>query len=501
MAPRFFILIPAFDMENNVMRKLFLDIGGKIMTETIKTGHTDVQKNPLGTAPIGKLLLQFALPTVISLLVNSIYNMVDQIFIGWGVGALGNSATNVIFPLILISTAIALLFGDGGATLMNLHLGQDERKKAEKAVGEAIVLLIIAAVIVLVLMEIFLSPILHVLGATPDNYPYAVEYGRIIVIGFPFMIFTTGLSSMIRADGSPKLTMAILLLGAAINVVLDAIFVLGMDMGMTGAALATIIGQIISALICVMYLKRFKTVTVTRSNFRLTGSVTKRIMAVGISSTISMASIAIISTIGNNILRYLGPMTEFGADIPLAAFGITMKVTSIFVAVMNGIAAGCNPIFAYNYSIRNYARVKKLFFLAVLYATLVAVICFIAAEVFPETLTKMFGENGELYNRFSVNSFRIFNAVCFVNGFHIVTCMFFQAIGKPVQSVINTLGRQVVLNIILSLLFSFTFAGIWGCMIGAAVTDAISFIVALIFVIVEMKHMDQAMKQRRGSNE
>lgn len=168
---------------------------------------------------------------------------------------------------------------------------------------------------------------------------------------------------------------------------------------------------------------------------------------------------------------------------------------------MNGIAAGCNPIFAYNYSIGNYARVKKLFSLAVLYATIVAVICFIATEVFPEPLTKMFGENGELYNRFSVNSFRIFNAVCLVNGFHTVTCMFFQAIEKPVQSVINTFGRQVVLNIILSLLFSFTFAGIWGCMVGAAVTDAISFIVALIFVIAEMKHMDQAMKQRRNSNE
>ena len=465
------------------------------MTETINNGHSDVRQNPLGTAPIGKLLLQFALPTVISLLVNSIYNMVDQIFIGWGVGALGNSATNVVFPLILISTAIALLFGDGGATLMNLHLGQNEREKAEKAVGQAIMLLIIAAIIVLVLMEIFLSPLLYVLGATPDNYSYAIEYGRIIVIGFPFMIFTTGLSSMIRADGSPKLTMVILLSGAVINVVLDAIFVLGMGMGMTGAALATIIGQIISALICMLYLKRFKTVKITRNNLKLSGPVTKRILAVGISSTISMASIAIISTIGNNLLRYLGPMTEYGADIPLAAFGITMKVTSIFVAVMNGIAAGCNPIFAYNYSTGNYPRVKKLFSLAVFYATIVAVICFIAAEAFPEALTKMFGENGELYNKFSINSFRIFNAACFVNGFHTVTCMFFQAIGKPVQSVINTLGRQVVLNIILSLIFSFTFAGIWGCMVGAAVTDAISFVIALIFIIVEMKNMDQSIKQ------
>lgn len=461
------------------------------MTETNR-----LEQNPLGTAPIGKLLLQFALPTVISLLVNSIYNMVDQIFIGWGVGTLGNSATNVIFPLILIATAIALLFGDGGATIMNLYLGQGERQRAEKAIGQAIMLLAMAAIAVLILMQAFLPSLLELLGATPDNYPYAVEYGRIVILGFPFMIFTTGLSSMIRADGSPKLTMAILLSGAIINVLLDALFVLGMDMGMAGAALATIIGQIISALICFMYLRRFKTVTISPESFKLSASGAKRIMAVGISSTISMASIAIISTVGNNLLRYFGPMTEYGADIPLAAFGITMKVTSIFVAIMNGIAAGCNPIFAYNYSTGNYTRVKKLFFLAVLYSTIVACICFVATQVFPEALTKMFGENGELYNQFSVNAFRIFNAVCFVNGFHTVTCMFFQAIGKPVQSIINTLGRQIVLNIILTLIFSFTFAGIWGCMLGAAVTDAISFLVALAFVIVEMKHMNQSKEDK-----
>lgn len=454
------------------------------------------EQNLLGTAPIGKLLLQFALPTVISLLVNSIYNMVDQIFIGWGVGTLGNSATNVIFPLVLVSTAIALLFGDGGATLMNLHLGQNNRKKAESCVGQAIMLLIIAAVLALVLAEVFLSPLLHVFGATPDNYSYAMEYGRIIAIGFPFMIFTTGLSSMIRADGSPKLTMAILLLGAVINVILDAVFVLGFQMGMTGAALATIIGQIISCLICIWYIKRFQQVTISRANMKLTGHVVRKILAVGVSSTIAMASIAIISTVGNNVLRYLGPRTEFGADIPLAAFGIVMKVTSIFIAIMNGIAAGCNPIFAFNYSTGNYQRVKKLFFLATLYATIVALVCFIAVEVFPEALTGIFGNNGELYNKFSVYSFRIFNICCIFNGFHTVTCMFFQAIGKPVQSIVNTLGRQVVFNILFTFLFCFTFAGIWGPMVGAAVTDALSFIIALCFVAAEMKHMNRAIKEQ-----
>lgn len=460
------------------------------MSQTISN-----ESNPLGTQPIGNLLLRFSLPTVISLLVNSVYNMVDQIFIGWGVGTLGNSATNAVFPMILIATSAALLFGDGGATLMNLHLGKEDQSSAQKSVSQGIALLLISALTVFVLFQLFLHPLLNLFGATPDNWNFATEYARIIVTGFPFMIVTTGLSSMIRADGSPKLTMIILLSGAILNIALDALFVLVFDMGMTGAALATVIGQIVSFIIAVWYIPRFHTIKVTRTDMRLTGCIVKHIVAVGISSTVSTVAVAIISTVGNNLMRYFGPQSVYGADITLAAFGIVMKVTSIFTSIMNGIAIGCNPIFSFNYAAQKYDRVKATFILATIWTTITAVVCFIATEFFPEVLTGMFGDNGELYMDFSVKSFRLFNAVCFLNGFHTVTCMYFQAVGKPVQSIVNTLGRQVVINIAFTLIFSFTFAGVWGSMFGAAVTDAVCFIIALIFVIIEFREINQTITE------
>ena len=460
------------------------------MSQTISN-----ESHPLGTQPIGGLLLKFSLPTVISMLVNSVYNMVDQIFIGWGVGTLGNSATNAVFPMILIATSVALLFGDGGATLMNLHLGKGDQTAAQKSVNQGITLLLISAIAVLVVFQLFLYQLLNLFGATPDNWNLAVEYARIIVAGFPFMIITTGMSSMIRADGSPRLTMMILLSGAVLNIILDALFVLDFDMGMTGAALATVIGQIVSFVIAVWYIPRFHSIKVTRADMRLSGDMATHIITVGISSTITTISIAVISTVGNNLMRWFGPMTVYGADITLAAFGIVMKVTSIFTSIMNGISIGCNPIFSFNYAAQNYDRVKATFRLAAIWTTIAAVLCFVATQFFPETLTGIFGNNGELYMEFSVKSFRLFNAACFFNGFHTVACMYFQAVGKPAQSIINTLGRQVVVNIAVTLIFSFTFAGVWGSMYGAAVTDAICFVIALVFVIVEFRELNQKMKR------
>lgn len=227
---------------------------------------------------------------------------------------------------------------------------------------------------------------------------------------------------------------------------------------------------------------------------RFSGDITAHIVTVGISSTITTISIAIISTVGNNLMRYFGPMTVYGPDITLAAFGIVMKVTSIFTSIMNGISIGCNPIFSFNYAAQNYDRVKATFRLATIWTTITAVLCFVATQFFPEALTGIFGNNGELYVEFSVKAFRLFNAVCFFNGFHTVTCMYFQAVGKPVQSIINTLGRQVVINIAATLIFSFTFAGVWGSMYGAAVTDAICFVVALVFILVEFRELNREMK-------
>lgn len=281
--------------------------------------------------------------------------------------------------------------------------------------------------------------------------------------------------------------MLILLSGAVLNIALDALFVLAFGMGMTGAALATVIGQIVSFVIAIGYIPRFRTVRITRADMRLTRGVVRRIASVGISSTISTVAVAAISTVGNNLMRYFGPQTAYGADITLAAFGIVMKVTSLFTSVMNGIAIGCAPIFSYNYAARRMDRVRRAFLLATFWATLTAIVCFIAAELFPERLTALFGDNGPLYMEFSVRAFRLFNAACFLNGFHTVTCMYFQAVGKPIQSIVNTLGRQVVVNLAFTLLLSYTFAGVWGSMIGAAATDAVCFVIALLFMAAEIR--------------
>jgi putative MATE family efflux protein len=448
------------------------------------TSELNPPQNPLGSEKIGRLLIRFAVPTVISLLVNSLYNMVDQIFIGWGVGTLGNSATNVIFPLVLLVSAVAVLFGDGGAAYMSLQLGKGESAKAQKGANTSIVLLAIAAVVLFAALFIFLNPIVNALGATPDNLKYAMAYGRIIVIGFPFVLVTIGMSSLIRADGSPNLTMIILLAGAILNIGLDAMFVIGFGWGMVGAAWATVIGQVVSFAICLWYIPRFKTVKIARGN--ISRKLVRRIAALGVSSTITVVAIAVVSTLGNNLLRHYGADSVYGADIPLAAFGIVMKVTSIFTSVMAGIAIGCNPIFGYNYGAANYGRVKKTFTFAAISATVVAVLCFVATEVFPVAATNLFGNNGDLYMEFSVKAFRVFNVLCILNGFHTVVCIFFQAIGKPIQSIICTLARQIIFYIPLTLIASASLVGVWGVAYAAPVADAFAFLIALILIVREV---------------
>jgi putative MATE family efflux protein len=447
-------------------------------------------QNPLGSERIGRLVAKFAIPTVISLLTNAVYNIVDQIFIGWGVGTLGNSATNVIFPLVMLVSAIAVLFGDGGATYMSLQLGKGEHKKAQRGANTAFALLVIVAILLLIILQVFLEPIIGFLGATPDNFDYAMTFGRIIIIGFPFVLITVGMSSLIRADGSPKLTMIILLTGTVINVILNAVFVLALHWGVAGSAWATVIGEVVSFLICIAYIPKFKTVKIRRSDMRPQGRLVRRIMTLGVSSTITVLAVVVVSTLGNNLLRYYGADSVYGPDIPLAAFGIMIKVSSIFTSIMAGIAIGCNPIFGFNYGAENYARVKKTLLLATVCATIVAILCFVVTELFPAAVTNVFGNNGDLYNEFSVKAFRIFNTACLLNGFHIVSCIFFQAIGKPVQSIINTLARQIVIYIPVTLVFSVSFAGLWGIAYAAPVADALSFIIALIFVIVEVKRIN-----------
>ncbi len=448
------------------------------------------EKNPLASAPIGSLMRKYALPSVISLVVNALYNIVDQIFIGWGVGTIGNSATNVVFPLTLVITALSLLLGDGGAAYMSLELGRKNKDKAEDGVNNTLMWLIIVGIVMFVVCAVFLQPLTQILGATKDNQSYALEYGRIVVIGFPFVVIGSGLNSVIRADGTPQLTMISMIVGCVLNVILDAVFVLGCGWGMAGAAIATILGQIVSFLIAMWYLPRFKTLKISLKKTKLSVKLLGTIAGLGISSFVSQFAVAVVMAVMNYYLVHCGAMTEYGSDIPLAAFGIVMKFNTILIAIVTGIGTGAQPIVGYNYGRCDYKRVKKTFYLAIKIATLVAVICFALFQIFPAQLTAMFGDQGEMYTTFSILSFRIFTMLCFFNGFQIVSAIFFQSIGKALVSGIISFSRQIIF-LIPAVVILCNIMGLKGVLWAGPVADGLAFILSLILIILEIKKLNR----------
>lgn len=444
------------------------------------------EKSILSSAPIGRLMLKYAIPSVVALVVNALYNIVDQVFIGWGVGTLGNSATNVIFPLNMVMMAFALLIGDGGAAYLSLELGRGDREKAEKGVNNTFTWLIVVAIVFFAVCAAFLKPLTGLFGATPDNLEYALAYGRIVVLGFPFVIVGCGMCSLIRADGTPQLTMVAMIVGCLSNVVLDALFVLGFNWGMEGAAIATVIGQILNFAISMWYLPRFKTVKIRLSAMKPQISLLKKIAGLGVSSFVSQIAVAIVMTVINYYLVRCGAQSEYGSDIPLAAFGIVMKFNTILTSVVTGIGTGAQPIVGYNYGSGDYLRVKKTFSVAVKAATLTAVLFFLAFQFLPYQLTALFGDQGDLYTQFSVLSFRIFPMLCFLNGFQTVSAIFFQSIGRPILSGIVSLSRQIVFLIPAVAILCGTM-GIMGVLWAGPVADGLAFVLALGFIVQQLR--------------
>ncbi|MCD8215305.1 MAG: MATE family efflux transporter [Clostridiales bacterium] len=450
-----------------------------------------IEKNPLSSASIGGLMLKYAIPGVVALVVNALYNIVDQVFIGWGVGTLGNSATNVVFPLNMIMMALALLLGDGGAAYLSLELGRGNKKKASKGVNNTFSWLIIVAILFFIICLIFLKPLIALFGATPDNLEYALAYGRIIIIGFPFAMVGCGLCSLIRADGAPQLTMIAMVVGCVSNIILDALFVLVFGWGMEGAAIATVIGQILNFAISVWYIPHFKTVKITRSEMKPQFSLLKKVSGMGVSSFISQIAVAVLMTVINYYLVHCGAASEYGSDIPLAAFGIVMKFNTILTSIVTGIATGAQPIVGYNYGRSDYARVRKTFYFASGSATVTAVIFFIIFQAFPYQLTALFGNQGELYTVFSVMAFRIYAMLCFLNGFTTVTAIFFQSIGKPIFSGFISLSRQIIF-LIPAVMILCSFMGVLGVLWAGPTADGLAFIFALLFILNELYKMGKA---------
>lgn len=446
---------------------------------------SSMPENQLGYEKIRVLLRKFAFPSITSTLVSSLYNIVDQVFIGQGVGYLGNAATNVSYPFSTICLAIALLVGIGSASRFSLCLGRKEPEQAAKVAGSGVVLMAGAGILYALIGECLLDPLLRVFGATTDVLPYARQYAGVTLLGMPFLIVTNGLSNLIRADGSPKYSMVCMVSGAIANTILDPIFIFACNLGVLGAALATVIGQLLSFALAVGYLRRFKTIRLGRRDFRLTLRSTLRTFTMGISSCVNQIAITFVQIVLNHSLTHYGALSAYGTDIPLAACGIVMKTNAILLAIIVGISQGVQPIIGFNYGAKQYGRVREAYLLAIRWNFIVSAIGFCLFEFFPHPIISIFGRGNDLYMEFAVKFMRIFLFMVLVNGVQLLSSNFFTAIGKATRGLLLALTRQVFFLIPLLLLLPL-WLGIDGVMLAGPIADFIAFVLSVILVRKEL---------------
>ena len=438
-------------------------------------------RNPLGYEKIPVLLRRFAVPSIIAMVVSSLYNIVDQIFIGQGVGYLGNAATNVAYPLTTICLSIALLIGIGGASRFSLSLGAGDGEAAQRAAGTAISMLAAAGVLYAVLIELFLTPLMLAFGATGEVLPYAESYTRITALGMPFLILTNGLSNLARADGSPRFSMSCMLLGAVINTILDPLFIFTFGMGIAGAAWATVIGQVASCVMAASYIPRFRHIRLTRQSFGIPLREAGRIASLGMSNSLNQLAITLVQIVLNNSLTYYGAMTVYGSDIPLASCGIVMKTNAILIGVIVGLSQGSQPIIGFNYGAKQMDRVWATYRLAVTCNLLISAVGFVLFQFFPRQLISLFGTGSPEYFEFAVRFMRTFLFMVLVNGVQILSSNFFTAIGKAPRGVFLSLTRQVLFLIPLILILPL-FLGLDGILYAAPIADGMAFVVTTLFM-------------------
>ena len=444
----------------------------------------------LGTEKIGKLLRKFAIPCIISMVVNALYNMVDQIFIGWGVGYLGNGATNIVFPIVMICLAFSLMFGDGTSAYLSLRLGEKKQKEAEKGVASGITTGAIVSIILCIGVSIFLTQLLNLFGCTDALREYALKYGRVIALGIPFMMIGIILNSIIRADGSPKYSMISMVSGAVLNIILDPIFIFdwGLGLGVEGAALATILSQFVTFLLNVLYIRKFKTIKLTKATFRPDFKTARKVAMLGISSFITQMAVVVVITVQNTIFNQYGDLSRFGQDIPITVLGIVMKINQILNSIILGISVGSQPIIGFNYGARKFERVKQTFKIVLGLSVTVSATAFILFQTIPEKLIGLFGSGDALYNEFACITFRTFLMLTIFNGIQISSGIFFQAIGKPSKSAFLTLSRQILFFTPAAIILS-KFFDVMGVIYAGPVSDGLAFCIAAILLVKEMKNL------------
>lgn len=454
-----------------------------------------MKKVDLGRENINKLLLMFAIPCVISMLINSVYNIVDQIFIGKGVGTLGNAATNVIFPLVIIFNAVSGLIGNGAAANLSLKLGEGKKEDAGKIIGNAVVVSIIMSVILSIIFYSLLPKLVYIFGCTSNVYSYALEYGKIIIIGAPFMMIYSSLSQLIRADGSPRYSMILLVTGAVLNIILDPIFIFKFNMGVKGGAIATVIGQVVSFLMAIIYLKRVKSVKLKKESFVLDKGIF-RTLGLGLSSFITQMTILVLFIFMNNMMTKFGALTKYGSDIPLSVYGVISKINSLYISTVLGISIGAQPIIGFNYGAGNYKRVKETLCKVLAINCVVGILFNIIFLMFPKQLVSIFISNNDpnykLFLEFAVILCRTFLMVMGLNFLEMTSSIVVQSLGNVKKATMVSFIRQIILFIpiacILSILFN---KGINGVLIAGPIADSITFVIAIFVLLSEFKKLSK----------
>ena len=440
----------------------------------------------LGKDKISKLLFAFSLPCVISSLINSIYNIVDQIFIGKGVGTLGNAATNVIFPLVIVFNAFAGLIGNGAAANLSLKLGENKKDEAAKGVGQAIVLTIIISILLGVISFIAMPKLIMLFGCTENVYPYALEYGRIVCIGAPFMIIYSALSNIIRADGSPKYSMIMLVIGAIINIILDPIFIFVFNKGVAGGAIATVIGQFVSFLIAIIYIKKFKSIKIKKESLKIDKDIF-RVLGLGLSSCITQCTVLVLFVFMNNMMTKLGATSKYGADIPLSVYGVISKINSIYISMVLGVSIGAQPIIGFNYGAGNKDRVKEILKKILIVNFIIGIIFNAIYFFFPRELAGIFikadDPSYELFMEFATLMCHSFYLLMGLNAFEMTGSISIQSLGKVKKATALSFIRQIILLIPISILLGIVLnKGLLGMVYAGCISDGICFIIALFMI-------------------
>ena len=455
----------------------------------------------LGTERVSKLMKQYAIPCIISLLVSALYNIVDQIFIANAsyLGSYGNAANTVVFPLTVVALAIAVMIGDGCCAFVSMALGRNELEKAKRSVGNAVVLSVVTSLVLTAVYLIFANSIIAMFGGTvnEETFHHSQEYFFYITLGIPFYMFGQSMNPIIRADGNPKFAMISTLSGAVINIILDPIFIFCFKWGMMGAAVATVIGQVLTAVLAVWYLMNMKVIKPASGDYVLHRSICGRMLTLGITSFLSQISLVAAMAAINNMLRKYGALDAvFGqeqyAQIPMAVVGIVMKFFQIVISIVVGMAAGCIPSVGYNMGAKKELRVRELFTRLLLTEALVGALALILAEGFPRQLIDIFGAANEssYYTDFAIKAFRTYLCMMILACVNKACFIFLQAVGKALSSTLLSMFREVVFGVGFALLLP-VFFGLDGVLYSMPVSDILTFIISVMIIAKTYRELNE----------